>query len=230
MELLKHGLEHMELGSDFARMAMICIDNAVELLIKTYLGLPSRVTGIKGLSRKEYDEVIQSFPNLLDGLEKHAPDRISGFELADIEWYHRLRNQLYHEGNGVTVEKQKVAGYAAIAKIMCANLFGIEVDNWPSPAHPDTLTGEFLLKWSRLEKKMFDLVGKRTGKRPTDLVQGYRKLYEILPKSENTEFMFLRQFRNVVVHGQKQPSLTELRTNLDLLKKLNNRLDSLLDV
>src|SRR5437016_5331425 len=106
-------------------MAMICIDNAVELVMKTYLGLPKRITKISGLTRQKYAEILESFPNLLDGLEAYAPEKVVGFELGDIEWYHRLRNQLYHEGNGVTVEKQKVEGYAAIAKIMCMNLFGI---------------------------------------------------------------------------------------------------------
>jgi len=83
---------------------MISIDNAVELMIKTYLGLPKRITGLS-IPRKEYNDIAESFPALLDGLEKHAPDKLDGIDLGTIEWYHRLRNELYHQGNGLTVER-----------------------------------------------------------------------------------------------------------------------------
>ncbi len=84
---------------------MIAIDNSVELAIKTYLGLPRRITGLS-ITRKEYSEIAESFPRLLDALEKHCGDKLEGLDLGEIEWYHRIRNQLYHQGNGLTVEKE----------------------------------------------------------------------------------------------------------------------------
>src|SRR5690606_36510056 len=108
IELLKHGLEHLEKGTDFdRRMAMIVIDNSVEVAVKTYLGLPERASGLR-LPRKRFEEAAQSFPALLDCLDEVAPGRLVGLDLADLEWYHRLRNQLYHEGNGITVEREHV--------------------------------------------------------------------------------------------------------------------------
>lgn len=74
---------------------MISIDNAVELMVKTYLGLPKRVTGLL-ISRREFQEIQEAFPSLLDALEKYAADKLTGIDLGEIEWYHRLRNQLYH--------------------------------------------------------------------------------------------------------------------------------------
>lgn len=107
-EILEHGLALLEKDTDAnRRIALILIDNAVELAIKTYLGLPRRATGI-ALSRKRLSEISDSFPDLLDALEEHAPETVSGLDLADIEWYHRLRNQLYHGGVGLTVERTKV--------------------------------------------------------------------------------------------------------------------------
>jgi hypothetical protein len=42
-EILRHGLDLLRKDSDTnRRLAMIAIDNAVELMIKTYLGLPKR--------------------------------------------------------------------------------------------------------------------------------------------------------------------------------------------
>ena len=43
------------------RLAMISIDNAVELMIKTYLGLPKRITGL-GISRKDFQDISESSP------------------------------------------------------------------------------------------------------------------------------------------------------------------------
>jgi hypothetical protein len=44
-EILRHGLDLLQRDSDVnRRLAMISIDNAVELMIKTYLGLPRRIT------------------------------------------------------------------------------------------------------------------------------------------------------------------------------------------
>ena len=66
------------------RLAMIAIDNAVELTIKTYLGLPKRVTGLQ-IPRKAIVEISESFPALLDALEQHASDKLTGLDLGEIE-------------------------------------------------------------------------------------------------------------------------------------------------
>jgi hypothetical protein len=113
-EILQHGLSLLQKDSDQnRRLAFLSIDNAVELTIKTYLSLPRRVTGIN-LSRKDYLEISESFPRLLDAIEQHAADKLNGIDLGEIEWYHRLRNELYHQGNGLTVERNKNAATRVI--------------------------------------------------------------------------------------------------------------------
>ena len=89
-EILEHGLSLLTEDSDKnRRLAMISIDNAVELAIKTYLGLPKRITGLK-ISHKEYSEISESFPLLLDALEKYCSKKLVGIDLGEIEWYHRI--------------------------------------------------------------------------------------------------------------------------------------------
>lgn len=129
LELLRHGLEHLQSGEGFdLRIAMISVDNSVELMIKTYLGLPRRVTGTTGLSRQRLEEASSSFSSLLDALEESAHDKTVGIDLGDLEWFHRLRNQLYHEGNGITVEREKVEVYAQVAIVLFHNLFSVRVE------------------------------------------------------------------------------------------------------
>ena len=90
-EILRHGLDLLKNDSDTnRRLAMISIDNAIELMIKTFLGLPKRVNGL-AIPRKEYQEMAESFPKLLDGLEQRAPEKLDGIDLGTIEWYHRCK-------------------------------------------------------------------------------------------------------------------------------------------
>ena len=96
-ELLRHAADHLSLGGDFdRRIAMISVDNAVELTVRTYLGLSARARGTPGPSRRELESASESFPELLNLLQVYAADKIVALSLDDIEWYHRLRNQLYH--------------------------------------------------------------------------------------------------------------------------------------
>ena len=123
-EMLRHGLSHLKRDSDTdRRIAMFSIDNSVEVMITTYLGLPKRIIG-RSIPRREYQDMVKSFSYLLDGLENHALDKLDGIDLGMIEWCHRLRNELYHQGNGLTVERDKVEIYAELANLLFKNLFG----------------------------------------------------------------------------------------------------------
>ena len=150
-ELLRHALGHFENGSPFDnRIAFISIDNAVELIAKTYLGLPKRVRKTNGPPRKRLQEASYSFPDLLDLLEEYGSAELEGIDLGDIEWYHRLRNTLYHEGSGVTVDPEKVDGYFQIARILLKNL--LEEDLHPEvELEPKSPVGEIVLRSSQLE-------------------------------------------------------------------------------
>lgn len=153
-ELLKHAIDHMLNGSAFDfRVALISIDNSVELMIKTYLGLPKRIRKTEGPSRKQLNDSSFSFPDLLDLLEKYASDKIDNIELGDIEWYHRLRNTLYHEGNGITVDKDKVDGYLQIATILYNILFEEDFDR-NLEFEPNSLVGQIVVRFSELENKI----------------------------------------------------------------------------
>ncbi len=147
-ELIQHAVDHLGQGGDFdRRIAMISIDNAVELMIKTYLGLPKRARKTQGPSRRELETASESFPSLLDLLQTHAADKIVGLGLDDIEWYHRIRNQLYHSGNGITVERSKVETYLQLSMTLFENLFGSP----PSLMHVsnvETKIGQFLQLWN----------------------------------------------------------------------------------
>lgn len=207
-ELLEHGLSLLTSDSDKnRRLAIIAIDNAVELAINTYLSLPKRVTGLT-ITRKEFAEAAESFPKLLDALDQHCSTRIAQIDLGEVEWYHRLRNQLYHQGNGLTVEREKVVVYAELARLLFRNLFGAEVTLQRSNAQE--VLGAFLEAWVELERAIVRLARDYrsdltvTGARlPSPMIafDGLARL-GIIRKRTARKIDYYRTLRNRIVHGE----------------------------
>ena len=226
-EILQHGVNLLQKDTDTnRRLAMLSIDNAVELMIKTYLGLPQRINGLN-LGRKEFEDVSESFPKLIGALEKHAGKKLEGIETGLIEWYHRLRNELYHQGNGLTVEKDKVIVYAELAQVLFERLFGfqIEIDK---PSTPE-LVGNFVTAWSNLYQVLESIAKEKFPNRkvrgakaimPELITDGY------LDAETVDEVHKLRMVRNDIVHG----NIKELRKEMiDRLNELTKHLQQKFD-
>jgi hypothetical protein len=202
---------------------MIIIDNAVELTIKTFLGLPKRITGIQ-VPRARYQEISESFPKLLDALEEYALQKLDGIDLGEIEWYHRLRNQLYHQGNGLTVERDKVTVYAELAKLLYFRLFDEQLQVGQLP---DTQAlGEFMFKWARFEKGLINYsesVADTYGRTPS-LPAAIRVLMDEgkMSREQFDQLRYVQVARNKLVHGEGTAAelLTpEVRSAFDALDR-----------
>lgn len=226
-EILNHALGLLKKDNDTnRRLAMISVDNSVELMTKTFLGLPKRITGLQ-ITRKEFEECAESFPRLMDALEKHAADRLQGIDLGEIEWYHRLRNQLYHQGNGLTVERDKVEVYAELAKIMFSNLFGHELVE-PEQDRASVI-GAFLTEWVELEKllseKSSNFAGTPRYRGTLDMV-GQLGLKGSLSPDDVAEIEGLRKLRNEVAHGMSDSSSITNQKGIERLRHLVTKLRS----
>lgn len=206
-EILEHGIALLRKDSDKnRRLALLSVDNAVELTIKTYLGLPKRINGIV-VPRKDYAEFSESFPKLLDALEQYASPKIAGIDLGEIEWFHRLRNQLYHQGNGLTVDRDKVEVYSELAKLLFESLFETVLSFEPEDQHQ--LLGEFLASWVSFERAMAEVniqqASDSTGLRvrPRSPLDSINELiaHGAFKPSQAKEINDLRKLRNEVVHG-----------------------------
>lgn len=227
-EILRHGLDLLKQDSDTKRrLAMISIDNAVELMMKIYLGLPKRITGLE-ITRKDFQEFSESFPKLLDALEKHAADKLDGIDLGEIEWFHRLRNELYHQGNGLTVERDKVEVYAELANILFSNLFGFKLVE--SKDGETDLLGSFITEWVSLERILVRLANSLStpasgrSMMPLDAV---RRLFQadVISKSEFEEIEYLRKTRNEIVHGMASYQTTLTPMLIERTKELASEIE-----
>lgn len=203
-EILRHGLALLKADSDTnRRLAMISIDNAVELMIRTYLGLPNRITGLT-ISRREYQEISESFTAMLDAIEKHATAKLEGIDPGLVEWYHRLRNQLYHQGNGLTVERDKVEVYAELANALFRNLFGFDLVVHSDPEAD--LLSKFMKAWIAVEHGMSAMAQEHSllGEAPRSTLDAARRMREagFLSPAQVAEIDSLRRIRNEVFHGR----------------------------
>ncbi len=203
IEILKHAIAVLEKDSDAdRRIAMILTDNAVEQTIKTFLSLPKRVIGLT-IPRKRREEAFENFPVLLDALEEIASSKLEGVDLGVIEWYHHLRNELYHQGFGLTIEREKVEIYAELAQILLKNLFG---ETLTLPTSKTTLLGRFLEEWNRLDSSLTALAARHSfQEHPSALFDAARFLHDtgMLEPGEYYEINELRELRAAIVHNEE---------------------------
>jgi hypothetical protein len=220
-ELLMHAADHLNSNSDFdRRVAFISIDNGVELTIKTYLSLPKRIRKADGPTRKELQEAENSFPSHLDLLEKYFASKVSDISLEDIEWYHRLRNQLYHAGNGITVEVSKVEAYFEIAKGLFDSLYNEDIMNDFKFAYTTNI-GKFMEVWTKFEKDFRAKLPSREGQFAYYWKRDY--LSSIDPNLVSI-FNDVMDFRNNIVHGECDATTNDYKEAIKKVEYIYSRI------
>ncbi len=230
-ELIEHAVSLLESrGEPNLRIAMICIDNAIELMIKSYLALNKRTLGI---GYKEYDKGIKNFPKMLDLLQKYSEDKISLDELDKIECFHVIRNNLYHQGSGISVIKSFVTKYVILAQDLLSRLFQFELILITDDI--SRKQGEFLQIFRNIEvnlsnfaltQYLIPLISKpyTTNKIMSVLLDSKKIPYEFADKLAK-----LYYYRNEYVHGLKEINRDEFENKLEDLKELNDELITIMN-
>jgi len=94
------------------------------------------------------DEADNIFPKLLCLLFKYSPEKLVGIDEVDVEHYHRIRNKLYHDGTGLSVDEEYLIAYRGIAGVLLNNLFDISIK--ASASESDSLE-RLILNWKSIE-------------------------------------------------------------------------------
>ncbi|MCK4558618.1 MAG: hypothetical protein KAV45_02470 [Calditrichia bacterium] len=130
IELFKFALENLKNPNEInQRISFLLFDIGVETLFKTYLILPEEVTRtpLPYAERKKYAN--GNFHDLLKGIKLAANTKINETDLHHVKFYHNIRNNLYHQGNGITVRQDYVNGYATTATTLLKQLLEIDLTN-----------------------------------------------------------------------------------------------------
>lgn len=128
IELFKFALENLKNPNEInQRISFLLFDIGVETLFKTYLILPEEVTKtpLPYAERKKYAN--GNFHDLLKGIRLAANTKINETDLHHVKFYHNIRNNLYHQGNGITVRQDHVNGYATTATTLLKQLLEIDL-------------------------------------------------------------------------------------------------------
>lgn len=153
-ELLQYALNGLEELTDCQRrISFLLIDCSVETLLKTYLLLPD---GVVKQATSFYDrrKAAQSnFHELIEGIKKAAPIGLISYNLSHVEFYHDIRNHLYHQGNGITVADRDLLGYAKLAATIMKELIGIDFTTHPALASA-SLAPEKICEAKELQGKL----------------------------------------------------------------------------
>jgi hypothetical protein len=225
-EILDHALELLREPTDRnKRLAFILTDQAVELALGVYLGAPSRATGLK-FSRRELDEAKASYPALLKRCEASIPQLFFTADPAHLEWFHKLRNSVYHDGNGITVEDKQAHAFAQIAARLITQLFGEDESAYEPAEELDRArhdrTYQFIQRWAEVT----ELLGQNLEEpEQLTLVDGL-PVQEALPvgrrlsKTQRVAFEHLRQRRNLIIHGKTEPADSDFLQMKALLRSL----------
>lgn len=170
-ELIQHAITHLHNQSDFdKRVAYLLFDVGVETLFKTYLTLPAEFadTQMKFFERQQAAE--GNFHDLVNGVKKAAGEKIKNIDLSHVQFYHDLRNKLYHEGNGITIPLEKVYTYAEIATTLLKTLLDVDLTNDLQKPAIEARERAIILEFQDKAKKAQNLLRNEIHQLESDLI------------------------------------------------------------
>jgi len=111
------------------RLSLIVVDNAFELLLKSFVELDSQI--LRG--KIKYSEWERDYRGNFDKVTTLVlNERSDAFDKGTIMRYHNTRNSLYHSGQPLTVDPQVCIAYISDLLSTILKLYGTSVDddNW----------------------------------------------------------------------------------------------------
>lgn len=126
-ELIRHADGHLRKEGDIdRRIALIGFDNAIEVCIDVFLNLNPKLRDgftIEKERKKKYLNNYHSKVSFLDDYVEEKNIELS-ISIESIIWFHSLRNELYHSGNGMVPEMHVVRKARKASVAVFASLFG----------------------------------------------------------------------------------------------------------
>ena len=127
-ELIRFALERLHLGTDFdKRIAFLMLDIGVETLFRTYLVLPKAIIKTEMAYPTREKAAKGNFHELVEGVKNASGSKLKVSDFSHVRHYHKLRNTLYHQGNGINVSDKDTKEYATLVVRLLKSLLGIDL-------------------------------------------------------------------------------------------------------
>ncbi len=129
-ELIKQALIHLNNNTEHdLRISFLLLDVGVETLFKTFLTIDTKITKLKSSYNERKKAASSNFHLLLEQINKEVGGKLeqANIDTSHISFFHDIRNKLYHQGNGITIPKEKVFNYAEISVKLLKLLLDIDL-------------------------------------------------------------------------------------------------------
>lgn len=242
-ELIRHADGHLrDKGDTDRRIALIGFDNAIEVSVDVFLRLHPKLRGGLEIARAEVEAAQRNYHTKIEFLDKHVQAKQISLSIRvdEIVWFHQLRNELYHSGNGMVPEEHVIHAARGAALAVFEALFAQNISRLlpeGGVSKPASVVGlpkqtgnaemEFLQWFIDLEQELRKAL-------PTGNAQPMplRQMWQVLSaqRADLREFDSavneLMRTRNAIVHGQSSPTKdgTELNTHLETILEILDRL------
>lgn len=128
VKIVSEAINHAEKQNEEDNLiGFLLLDVGAEMLLKTYLGLPKQLTGATTSEDERHVILRKGFHDIVEGV-KNSRAGISEKDLARVEFFHGIRNKLYHQGNGLTVQRTHLNEYLIVIKGLFKQLLKIDLD------------------------------------------------------------------------------------------------------
>jgi hypothetical protein len=131
-ELIKHADGHLGgAGDTDRRIAIIGFDNAIEVCIDVFIRLNPRLRGGLQLRNEDVEKATRNYHTKIEWLDNYvkAGKLYIQFSIEEVVWYHSLRNQLYHSGNGMVPEMHVLHGIRRAALDVFSTLYRVNISD-----------------------------------------------------------------------------------------------------
>lgn len=183
IKLIRYAKKHNSTSNEFERqVGYLLLDVGVETLFRSYLTMPDTKSKLSFTKREEaakgtidkkdimgekftfasFDEL--SFHKLVEAVGKVAEPSIDESILKEVEYYHNIRNKIYHLGEGIVPAKEKFEGYLQLADKLLILLVDRKTQEEKAASHDDldealrTLDHIWNLSFLRKDFQEFKLV------------------------------------------------------------------------
>lgn len=131
-ELIQHADGHMQELRDVDRkIALIGFDNAIEVCIDVFVQLHPRLRGGYEIKNEDIKTIRRNFHSKIDFLATYLEEQSKSLKvpIEEILWFHSLRNELYHSGNGMVPEMHIIQRAKEAAINVFEGLFDEKYEN-----------------------------------------------------------------------------------------------------
>jgi hypothetical protein len=222
-ELIRHANGHLLDGGDTdRRIALIGFDNAIEVCIDVYIKLHPRLRDGFEIQKEDLDRITRNYHTKIEFLDRYVESRKISLDVSieAIVWYHSLRNELYHSGNGMVPEFHVLEGARSAAVSVFNALFNADISfatgDKPTKATKQTAQIPFVAQNDEMEflrlfiefehalESALKVLAPKAASRPRPIRQMWDE-YKALVKVPQKWDMVVQEvlpLRNRIAHGQ----------------------------